>query len=309
MHRFKGTLIAFIIFVILLGSLFLFDTEKRVEKKAEKVFPDIQPEEILSIRLNYPSSEALLEKKEDGGWMLTTDSGEYKADKGVVRDLVQDITGMEVESAIPEGETQPEEYGFVKSETEFTVTTGDTDYPVIIGDKSPVGSGTYIYDLGDGRVLIVNDRYLEALLNKSPFDFREAGLVDMAGDKVDKIVTRVGEFRVELEKENGKWVGVDTSEQKALDQRVIDDLIKSFSELEAEGFENDSPDDLSEYGLIDPTAEIVLYEGNRGVVILFGKRKDETTYYLKIASGDPVYSVSKDYFKMLPKNIDQISER
>lgn len=294
--------------MVLLGSVLLFDTEKQTDKEAEKVFPYIQPEEIVSIKLKNPASSIQLEK-EEGGWVLITDSGKHRADSGAVADLAAEIAGMGVEKKFPEGDVNLDEYGFVRSETEFTVTTGDADYPVIVGDRSPVGSGTYIYDLGDGRVMIVNDHYLDAVRNKQASDFRENKLLNLAADKVDRIVISVGDFSAELHKENGRWTAPGAPEPEAVDQGVVSDLLTSFSELEASGFENDNPDDLSRYGLIEPTAEIGFYEGGSGVVVLFGRRKDEKDYYLKVGSNDAVYSVSKDYFKMLPKNIDRIRER
>jgi hypothetical protein len=48
-------------------------------------------------------------------------------------------------------------------------------------------------------------------------------------------------------------------------------------------------------------------EGEEGV--LFGKRKDEGSYFVKITKGEPVYSVSKNYFKILPKNNEDLMRR
>lgn len=312
LHRFKGTLIAFVIFIVLLGAVFLFDreekTDKRTDKRTEKVFPDIKPEEIVSIRLTNPESRTLLEK--DGGvWALVTDSGRYRADGDEVSRLIEDIVRMEVEKELPAGGEKLNEYGFVRSKTEFTVTTKYGDYPVIVGDKSPVGSGTYVYDLGDGRVMIVDDRYLEAVRNKRATDFRERKLLNLTANDVDRISINVGDFSIELRKENGGWTAPGVLAPEEVDQSVIIDLLNSFSELEASGFENDIPQELSGYGLVEPVAEIGFYQEGSGVEVLFGKRKDEKDYYLKIGSEDAVYSVSKDYFKLLPKNIDRLRGR
>lgn len=312
LHRFKGTLIAFVIFIVLLGAVFLFDreekTDKRTDKRTEKVFPDIKPEEIVSIRLTNPESRTLLEK--DGGvWVLVTDSGRYRADGDEVSRLIEDIVRMEVEKELPAGGEKLNEYGFVRSKTEFTVTTKYGDYPVIVGDKSPVGSGTYVYDLGDGRVMIVDDRYLEAVRNKRATDFRERKLLNLTANDVDRISINVGDFSIELRKENGGWTAPGVLAPEEVDQSVIIDLLNSFSELEASGFENDIPQELSGYGLVEPVAEIGFYREGSGVEVLFGKRKDEKDYYLKIGSEDAVYSVSKDYFKLLPKNIDRLRGR
>ncbi|MEQ9618045.1 MAG: DUF4340 domain-containing protein [Deltaproteobacteria bacterium] len=307
LSRFKGTIIAFVVFILLLGSLFLLETEKPADIEAEKVFPGLKPEEIDSIQIVYPESEILLQREENG-WSLATGSGRYKADSGVVQNLIEDVTGMEVEKNLSGDNIDLGEYGFVNSEAEFTVTTPDSDYPVIIGNGSPVGTGTYLYDLGDGRILIVKDHYLWAFLDKEPFDFREKKLVDLPHGKVNRAQIKVGDFSIELRKEKDRWVAADIPEPGAVDQKKIYDLITTYSELEAGGFENDNPEGLDAYGLDAPTAEIGLYTDGQASVISFGKRKDEDDYYIKVSSDNSIYSVSKDYFKKLPRNIDQIRD-
>ncbi len=72
-------------------------------------------------------------------------------------------------------------------------------------------------------------------------------------------------------------------------------------------FENENPQSLKRYGLDEPSTEIIFYEDDRIHGLIFGKRKDEDSYYIKSDSDDAVYSIHKSLFKRVPKNIDQIS--
>lgn len=310
--RFKGTLIAFLIFVILLASVFLYDRNEAPDESTEKVtseqvFPKIDSKEITSIKLTDESSTFTLEKADNGDWRVVTNSGEYRADEEPVNSLIKSLAEMKMKSSIEERVDKLNEYGFVQSRNEFSITTKKASYPVVIGDKSPVGSGTYIYDLGEGRIMLVDDVYLEGVVNKKAGDYRDKELFALDKDNVDKITMKVGDFSVELKKENGKWNTADSTGPDVPDGGVIAAVLDSYSGLEVSEFVSDGSVDLKDYGLNEPVAEIGFYSGKDGEEFLFGKRKDETDFYLKVAYQKPIYAVSKNYFKILPKNMDQLT--
>ena len=308
LKRFAGTVIAFIVFIILLASVLLFDKEKHADKNLEKVFPGIKAEEIISIRLKSGGSEFVLEKDNDD-WVILGGSKKLKADNGAVGDLIKDVKEMEVEKLVSRDSRKLNDYGIVKSETEFSIKTKTAEYPLIIGDKSPVGSGVYIYDLGEGRVLIVKDQYLGGFMNRGPGDFRDRKLFNFEKEGVNRISVKVGGFSADLTRGGGKWVEVIKEDRRTADQKKVRELIDSFSEMKAEGFEDDEPQDLNKYGLLEPTAGIEFYLDGKGAGVLFGKRKDEESYYIKLNNEAPVYSVSKNYFKILPKSSEELLSR
>jgi hypothetical protein len=308
LKRFSGTVIAFVIFAVLLASVLLFDKEEKTEGNPEKVFRALKTEEITSIGIKSAGSEFTLERS-SGGWVVASGSNEHKADDSAIGDLIRDLSEMEVVKLVSREPDNLDEYGIVASETEFSFRAKGTEYPVIIGDKSPVGSGTYIYDLGEGRVLIVDEQYLWGFLNKTPGDFRERKLIGINKDGIERISVRAGNFSAELAKKNGEWFEVTGGETQIADQKKVKEVIDSFSGLKAEGFEDDLPGSPEKYGLMQPTAEIVFYGEGREEGVEFGKRKDEASYFVKVSGAAPVYSVSKNYFKILPKNSEDILGR
>jgi hypothetical protein len=302
LKRFASTVIVFIIFVVLLASVLLYNREKKQpEKGSGKVFPALKTDDITSINLKSAGIEFVL-RKEGGGWVVESGGKKFRADESAVGDLVRDVGEMEVEKLVSRDPGNLDEYGFVDSLTEFSVHTKDTEYPVIIGDVSPVGSGIYIYDLGEGRVLIVKDRYLWGFLRKKPEDFRERRLTRIEKDGVARITVRVGDFSTALVKDGGRWYEVIGGGNRPADQKKVQELIETLSGMKAEGFEDDVHGNLEKYGLAEPVAEIVFYGKGSEEGVLFGKRKDEGTYFAKARDADPVYTVSKNYFIILPKN-------
>lgn len=308
LKRFAGTVIALIIFVVLLASVLLFDKRENPEENVEKVFPGIKKEEITSFSLKSPGSEFTL-KKGDRSWTVENGSKKFNADEKAIDGLLQDITDMEAGKPVARDSDKLDEYGVVDSETEFSFRAGDAEYPVIIGDKSPVGAGIYIYDLGEGRVLIVKDQFLWGFVNKTPGDFRDRSLLGADMDGVIRITVKVGEFSTELAMKDGKWFVGAGEDVRIADHKRVGELLDTFSGLKADDFENDAPEGLEKYGLEEPTAEVVFYGNDWEEGVLFGKRKDEGSYFVKVTNREPVYSVSKNYFKILPKNNDEIAGR
>ncbi|MFI5322017.1 MAG: DUF4340 domain-containing protein [Thermodesulfobacteriota bacterium] len=303
--RFAGTIIAFVVFILLLASVLLFDKEKHIETKLEKVFPSMNTAEISSIRMKSAGREFVLEKG-DEGWTVQIDSKKLKAAKDIVDDLIKNVKDMEVEKLVTRDSSKLKDYGIVASVTEFSVKTKDTEYPLIIGDQSPIGSGVYVYDLGEGRVIIVKYEYLQGFMKKNPEDLRDRKILTFDKESVNSIIFKVGGFSADLMKEKGKWVEVMNLDRHTADRKKIREIIDSYSEMKTDGFPDDKPLDLDKYGLVNPTAEIKFYAGGKEVAVLFGKRKDEENYYVKLSNADPVYSVSKKYFNMLPKNNDEV---
>jgi Domain of unknown function (DUF4340) len=303
--RFAGTIIAFVIFLVLLASVLLFNKEKHTETKQDKVFPALNTDEILSINVKSAGQQFVIEK-DDGGWSVLSDSKKFKADKDDVDELIKNVKDMESEKLVSTDSDKLNDYGIVTSDTEFSVKTKETEYPLIIGDKSPVGSGVYVYDLGSGRVLLVNDKYLQGFVNKSAQDLRDRKILSFDKKSVNSITFKVGDFSADLMKDGGKWVEVANLDRRPADQKKIREIIDAFADMEADGFPDEEPADLHLYGLADPTAEIKFYIEGKGVGVLFGKRKDEENFYIKLSDAAPVYSVSKNYFKILPKNNEEV---
>ena len=308
LRKFSGTLVALVIFVILLGGVLYYDSQKKTAEAppTEMVFPGVKPGDIQSIKIVYPEEKVSLEKT-DGEWYVVHDGKRSDADADMVQDIINDLAEMEADRVMATDETGLDEFGFIKSKREFTVVTNEFNYPVIIGDRSPVGSGIYIYDLGEGRIILVKDHYLWGILNGSPDGFRDRAVTGFDRDAVDRIVVRAGVFSVELRKEGSIWVQSGAESPKPVDQKKAAEILDSFTGLKASEFVADEPEDLSAYGLDQPVAEAGFFGEGVSETVFFGKRLDEDNFYVKTSEGDAVYSVPKEHFGILPKNIDQIA--
>jgi hypothetical protein len=305
LKKFKGTLITASVFVILLCFIYFRDTERNSQDiNVEKYTFIGAEEEVSSVEIYYPKSWILLEN-EGEDWFLIQDEEKLKADNNAIDHLIEDIKNTEIVGTVPTNEVDLDQFGLKNARMELVIITDEKDHRFIVGDKIPVGSGTYVYVPDENIVLVVEKEYLKQYLNMSAIDFREKGLLEFDPSQVSRISIWSGNFSADIFKEDTGWF-VDGEDEIFVDDKKIDELLWIFSRAKVLSFENENPESLGRYGLDEPTSEIRFYEDDQIHGITFGKRKDEDSYYIQSDSDDAVYSIHKSLFKRLPKSIDQI---
>lgn len=306
-EKFKGALITALVFIILLGFIYFRDTERHSENLFnEEPYVFIGDEEVLSVEIYYSKSWILLES--DGeDWFVIQDEENLDADKNIIDHLIEDIKNTEIVGTVPINEVDLDQFGLQNAGAELVVITDVKDHRFIIGDKIPVGSGTYVYVPNENIVLVVEKDYLKKYMNMSTIDFRDKGLFGFDSSQVSRIAIWSGNFSADIYKDDQEWY-VDNQDQIIIvDDKKIEEILWIFSRAKVLDFENENPQSLKRYGLDEPSTEIIFYEDDRIHGLIFGKRKDEDSYYIKSDSDDAVYSIHKSLFKRVPKNIDQIS--
>ncbi len=306
-EKFKGALITALVFIILLGFIYFRDTERHSENLFnEEPYVFIGDEEVLSVEIYYSKSWILLES--DGeDWFVIQDEENLDADKNIIDHLIEDIKNTEIVGTVPINEVDLDQFGLQNAGAELVVITDVKDHRFIIGDKIPVGSGTYVYVPNENIVLVVEKDYLKKYMNMSTIDFRDKGLFGFDSSQVSRIAIWSGNFSADIYKDDQGWY-VDNQDQIIIvDDKKIEEILWIFSRAKVLDFENENPQSLKRYGLDEPSTEIIFYEDDRIHGLIFGKRKDEDSYYIKSDSDDAVYSIHKSLFKRVPKNIDQIS--
>ncbi len=307
LKKFKGALITALVFVVLLGFIFFRNTEDRPTKVVDQSHAFIADGEVISIEVHYPQSSVILEREGDG-WFLVKDEQKLSADKKLVNDLIEDIQNTDIIGTVPTDEVDLDQFGLLSAKAEIVLSTEEEDHNFIVGDKIPVGSGTYVYDPEQKTVFVVEKDYLDEYLNISFLDYRDRGLFDFDSSGVNRISVWSGDFSADMFKEEDEWF-IDGQDEIFVDDKKIDEILWVFSRAKVLDFEDEDPKNLKKYGLDEPTAEIRFYEDERIEGVVFGKRKNADSYFIQSDSDDAVYSIHKSLFKIVPKNIDHIRVR
>jgi len=303
--KFKGALITTVIFIILLGFIFFRNSEKDVQVASDDSFSFVADDEVLSVEIYYPKFWVLLEN-EGEQWFIIQDEQKLNADQKLVNNLIQEIRATNIVGYVPIDEVDLDQFGLDNAKAELVINTEEKEHRFIVGDEIPVGSGTYVYVPDEKLVLVVEKDYLNEFIKLSSIDFRDKGLFDFDSNGITRIAIWSGNFSVDIFKEEGEWY-VEGEDEIFVDDKKVDELLWVFSRAKVLEFENESPESLKKYGLDEPTTEIRFYEDNQIQGVVFGKRKDEDSYYIQSDSSDAVYSIHKSLFKRVPKGIDQIT--
>jgi Domain of unknown function (DUF4340) len=118
-------------------------------------------------------------------------------------------------------------------------------------------------------------------------------LISADKDTLVKIVLSArAEGTLTLEKKGKTWT-VDSAPQLSLDQSSVDDIVMTFTSLNAERVIEENPTDLAQYGLAPPRAvgEAVYSDGATKTLFLGDKSPTGSTYYLQMKGDPKVYTV------------------
>ncbi|MEK6224494.1 MAG: DUF4340 domain-containing protein, partial [Thermodesulfobacteriales bacterium] len=198
--KFKGALITTVIFIILLGFIFFHNSEKDVQVASDDSFSFVADDEVLSVEIYYPKFWVFLEN-EGEQWFIIQDEQKLNADQKLVNNLIQKIRATNIVGYLPIDEVDLDQFGLENAKAELVVNTEEKEHRFIVGDKIPVGSGTYVYVPDEKLVLVVEKDYLNEFVKLSSIDFRDTGLFDFDSSGVTRIAIWSGNFSVDIFKE------------------------------------------------------------------------------------------------------------
>ena len=309
LKMFSASLVAGLIFLILLVYLFLFVVGgKKGNEAARIIFPGLKKQQIGEIMLQYPGRELNL-LMDSGKWFVIKDSKRFNADAYSVDKILDAISGMEIEKIAAESPESLDEFGLNGPRLRVTLKARSDEYSVSVGSETPLGSGIYVKVDGEGRVLIVDGESLMPFLDKTENDFRDRQIVVIDEKKINRVMFRSGGSSFEVERRDDKWVAKDLPISARLDQDRLKLILGAFLDLKADNFEADDPADLSKYGLRSPSAEIEIFEDGNPIRLLFGNKTGNNDRYVKVDSEGAVYSVSEYVFEQIPGGLDDVKVR
>jgi len=304
LNKFPGTVLASLVFIILLVVVFIIRIFTHSYVLESELLLSLSTDDVVFLHLRAQDSVINL-GKDNNDWYLIEGERYFRADNNKINDMLEPLALLKIDKDLGVDNIFTGDFGIENPAADITVHTNDTESRIVIGDSIPIGEGRYIYYEGDGR-LIASSTDVSALLAVSTESIRDQRIIGIDPGSVDRIEIRVGNFEMEMKKSDGTWTSTGLVEGAYIDQIGVQHLLSIFAEVRASGIEDEDPKNLRPYGFRSPMAVVKLGDGGETFEILFGKRKDETSYFLKTSEQNTVYTVHKDVFKLVPKNIDSL---
>jgi Domain of unknown function (DUF4340) len=305
--------IAVLFLLVIVGGYAYYVSRQPSTEQTAKLFT-VKANDIQKIELRSPGRDIVVERAA-GGWRMVKPA-HAQADSSAADGMADAIANLEITSTIEEpGDLAP--FGLKRPAVEVIVTTTDnhTLPPIMVGKDTPVGNSAYIKSPSRSGILLVSNSF-PSQVEKSVDDLRTRTLITLKPEEVNKVVLASNNRApVELEKKAGKWTIV-KPKTYAADDTAVQNLLDVATSARVTDFIEDTPSDLSKYGLAHPAYTVTLYSGTDSAPesLMFGFKQPEAgkfgLYARRSGNGDePVVTVDNYVFTDLDKNFDDLRDK
>lgn len=231
--------------------------ENEVEDTTENIF-SASSEDIKSLTFFVDKNEVTFEK--DGDNWIKSDDKEFPVEQSILEDAADVICSVYSQRTIEDVEDLSQ-YGLDDPINTVTVQSEDETNVFRFGMENTTTGQYYMRMNDEETVVYLVDASVTEPFMKTLYDFAQSdSFPDISSDSIRQVQVngKNGSYILRKEDESGFWyVGEDKNAEKA-DSARSSSLISYISSLEYGSFVNYNSNDLSEYGLNDPYADIVV---------------------------------------------------
>jgi hypothetical protein len=189
----------------------------------------------------------------DGRWRMVAPV-DFPADEVAADGIASTLAKLATEGVIDDPQA-PDVYGLGEDAPRVRFQASGQEQVLVLGDKTPVGSNSYVAAEGDDRVFMVPTWRLNSF-RKSLDELRDRRVLRFDRNRVERIAVAWPGTGVTLEKRDDVWWTTGPVEGRA-DPETVDDLLSELSFLRADGFVDGEIDEVDER-LRPPELEVTL---------------------------------------------------
>jgi hypothetical protein len=305
----KSTGILFLVAAALAAFVYFYEIRgeegRREAEEAEKrLFAGLEAEDVEAIAVTSSDGTSVRGERRDGGWQIVAPLV-FPGDDFALDAMASALAQITSETVI-EDPQEASVYGLDADEREVRFSASGEERALRIGDKTPVGSNSYVSVVGGDGVYSV-PTYRVNSFAKAFDDLRDKRVLDFDSEAVNRIEASWPDGRVVLERGDASWKVVQPVEGPA-DEEIVDGLLSDLSFLRASGFADDPPPD-EETGLDRPDFAVRLSgpaSGEDGevleVALAIGSRSDESSRLAR-GVGTTLYRISEDRLEDFPTGV------
>jgi len=273
----------------------------------DRAFNDLRDKEIIKLdednitQVEFAAGDFKQTfSKQEGKWQSTRLSEYIAINQLQIEGIVRSFTDLRVVGFETDEPETLSLYGLEKPSAILKLTEGDRVVEYIFGDSKSDTDRYMKLSTGDSVYLVSSHNFGQ--LPMSINDLRIKRISRYDSDAIKSLTIQNGENSISLTMKDKKWITEDVKDE--LDQVKINDLVSSLADLKVVRFADDTPKDLTGYGLSSPIITIIMNEDAPNA-LLFGKQKGEDVY-VKTSDKNSVYLVSKEILTAIPKSVDDI---
>jgi hypothetical protein len=309
--KIRNTIILIVITIGLFLYMYRYEIIRvRQEEEASDFAKKVMPYESDSVRVLRVGTEEgdVVSLRDNSGWKIT-EPVKTKVDQNEIDNLLSNLFAASIERELEEPPDNLSQYGLetpnVSVHIEGTEFISDTLY---IGEKNPTGTFVYARRSGNTQIFLL-PQVIQSQLDKKLFDLRDKLVLDIEREEVEKFII-VGEHgRITCEKRDDEWYILEPVDDMA-DRGSVSRVLSSVANGKAVGIETEKADDLSKYGLEEPSTTVEVFTGAEGKKhTLYIGDLETRRYYAKDASRSPIFLVNNVFHESINQEVNDLRNK
>ena len=281
--------------VVLIDEQVFKELPEAIEGWRDKTLISFDRNKLNKVTLTYGEHLIALQKKEEEDQWQLTEPLQTKADNWEVESFALNLQGTKAEGFIDHPENPDSWYGFDQPQLEIGLWLEGEETPqkVVIGKQEKGKTTYYARNRQSPIIYLVKAEDIDKL-KKTPFDLRDKVLISYRPAELDYLTLKLpGEEPIVIRKSGDRWV-IKKPKKYRSKQKEAEELVWELNSVRMERIADESPSDLSPYGLEPPKAEISfqLKEGSPLPPLFLGNQvEEENRIYCKLENKPAVYEI------------------
>ena len=316
MARYWPTLILAVLFAGLGLYLYFIEipeqrTEVTTATQAKQILPFAEAQ-ISALTVRSQSGEVILSQTLGQPWTITAPI-QTDADQRQVQALVRALVMGKVSRLVETHPVSLTPFGLDHPSTVITLTAGDKQETLSIGDAGPLSSTLYVLRASDEAVLLT-DLAPKDFLNKSLLSFRRKELLQFNQQEAERLRLTYPSTEIVLyavdEKPKKKWKLRSPIEAEG-DRIEVQALLFRLEDLKALAIVDQGPErEKLAPSLTKPKVKITLQSGGvEHVVRLFQPDPTSGEAFAQTSAEGPIYKISPSAIKDLTKDLFALQDK
>ncbi len=302
MKRHHQILAAVLVLQIILGVV-TFWPRSATAKKSQPIFPNIAPDNVVSLTITHENGESVTLRRDGEGWVLAS-GGDYPAEADKVNSLVEKILGLNTMTMVANTPASHKRLrvtpdNFVRR-IDFETDNGN-HYTIYIGSAQRYTGTHFRLDGMDATYMTTELASWD--LNTSATSWVDTQYFKVESDSLEEVTLKNAHGTFTFVKDDeGKWTLADLAEDEKVSLGKIGTAIRNASSITL--LRPLGKEEKPEYGMDDPNAVVTLKtkDGSLYTVTVGAQGPEDTSYVVK-SSESPFYvRVSEFNVKSLVNN-------
>jgi hypothetical protein len=311
----KNTWVLLLVLTAVVVVLFLLvnlpEREESEKTAPPTVLAAIDQERISRVVVTTPRGTSTL-RREGDSW-LVEEFNDFPADLAALEEAITALRELELGDIVSDNREKQATFQVDQSGVEVQLygDGGESDPAVhfFLGKPGQDYRSIYFRLADSDQVHLVDqqlrgrfDRGSRTWRNRRPFSFdleEVSGLQLPAGESGEPLNLKIDD--------QGSWI-VDGEKPVPADKAKVELVARSFAQLSADDFPEESDPDLSRYGLDEPlyTYSADLLDGSTRTLLVGSVTVDDNNYYVKREDSPIIYILGKFRIRNLSKTLDEI---